>query len=188
MYNFSLLNYRTNIPWLKSVKSILDECGLSYVWNNQYFVSATWLYNNVKQILIDQFKQIWHSNLQNSSKALNYRMFKEKLEIGKYFEKLDVRSIRLCKFRTRTETGMWQNIVRENRKCLLCNSGDIGDEFHYIFSCSKFNDSRNLLIKQKIRNRPNSLKFISLMNSNNSSDMNNVCFIRIVNQMLDSPV
>ena len=41
LYNFSLLNYRTNIPWLKSVKSILDECGLSYVWNNQYFVSAT---------------------------------------------------------------------------------------------------------------------------------------------------
>ena len=38
---FSLLNYGTNILWLKSVKSILDECGLSYVWNNQYFVSAT---------------------------------------------------------------------------------------------------------------------------------------------------
>ena len=38
---FSLLNYGTNILWLKSVISILDECGLSYVWNNQYFVSAT---------------------------------------------------------------------------------------------------------------------------------------------------
>ena len=41
LYIFSTLNNRTNIPWLKSVKSILDECGLSYVWNNQYFVSAT---------------------------------------------------------------------------------------------------------------------------------------------------
>jgi hypothetical protein len=40
LYNFSLLNYRTNIPWLKSVKSILDECGLSYVWNNQYFATC----------------------------------------------------------------------------------------------------------------------------------------------------
>ena len=28
LYNFSLLNYGTNIHWLKSVKSILDECGL----------------------------------------------------------------------------------------------------------------------------------------------------------------
>jgi len=43
MYNFSLLNNRTNIPWLKSVTSILDECDLSYAWNNQYFVSGTWL-------------------------------------------------------------------------------------------------------------------------------------------------
>jgi len=44
--------------------------------------------------------------------------------------------------------GMWQNIARKNRKCLLCNSGDIGDEFQYIFSCSKFDDSHNLLIRQ----------------------------------------
>ena len=56
-------------------------------------------------------------------------MFKEKLDIEKYFEKLDNRNIKtLCRFRTTNdklpiETGMWQNIARENRKCLLCNSG-----------------------------------------------------------------
>jgi hypothetical protein len=43
LFIYSILNNRTNIPWLKSVKSILDECGLSYVWNNQYFVSGTCL-------------------------------------------------------------------------------------------------------------------------------------------------
>jgi hypothetical protein len=81
------------------------------------------------------------------------------------------------------------NFSLNNRKYLLCNSDDIGDEFHYIFSCSKFDDNRNLLNRQKFRNRPNSLKFSSLMNSNNLSDMNNLCkFIRIVNQMLDFPV
>jgi hypothetical protein len=64
-----------------------------------------WLYDTVKQIL----------------KALNYRMFKEKLDIEKYFEKLDNRNIiTLCRFRTTNdklpiETGMWQNIARENR-------------------------------------------------------------------------
>ena len=122
-------------------------------------------------------------------------MFKEKLEIEKYFKKLDDRNITtLCRFRTTNhklpiETGRWQNIARENRKCLLCKSGDIGDEFHYIFVCSKFDDNNNLLSRKKFRNRPNSSKFSSLMNSNNSSDMNNLRrFIRIVNQMLDSPV
>ena len=70
-------------------------------------------------------------------------MFKEKLEIEKYFEKLDDRNIiTLCRFRTKNhklliEMGMWQYIARENRKCVLCISGYIGEEFHYIFSCSK---------------------------------------------------
>jgi hypothetical protein len=38
------------------------------------------LYNTVKQIVINQFKQIWYSNLQSSPKALNYHMFREQLE------------------------------------------------------------------------------------------------------------
>jgi hypothetical protein len=78
-----ILSYGTSIPWLKSAKSILDECGLSYVWTNQYFVSVTLLYNIVKQIVINQFKQIWYSNLQSSPKALNYHMFREQLELEK---------------------------------------------------------------------------------------------------------
>jgi hypothetical protein len=69
----------------------------------------------------------------------------------------------LCRFRTTShklpiETGRWQNIARENRKCLLCNSDVIGDEFHYIFSCSKFDDNRNLLNRQTFRNRQTVLR------------------------------
>ena len=64
------------------------------------------------------------------------------------------------------------NIAIENRKLLHCNSGGIGDEFHYIFPCTKFN---NLLLMQKFRNRQTQLK----LNSNNLSDMNYLCkFIR----------
>jgi hypothetical protein len=31
------------------------------------------------------------------------------------------------------ENGRWKNIARENRICPLCNNGEIGDEFHYLF-------------------------------------------------------
>jgi hypothetical protein len=30
------------------------------------------------------------------------------------------------------EHARWKNITLENRKCKLCNSEEIGDEFHYI--------------------------------------------------------
>jgi hypothetical protein len=83
----SVLN---NFSSSNCAKSILDECGLSYVWTNQYFVSVTLLYNTVKQIVINQFKQIWYSNLQSSPKALNYHMFREQLELEKLFKTLDI--------------------------------------------------------------------------------------------------
>jgi hypothetical protein len=33
------------------------------------------------------------------------------------------------------ETGRWANILKQNRKCYLCNL-EIGNEFHYLFICS----------------------------------------------------
>jgi recombinational DNA repair protein RecR len=32
------------------------------------------------------------------------------------------------------ETGMWQNISREDRICHLCRD-EVGDEYHYLFLC-----------------------------------------------------
>ena len=42
------------------------------------------------------------------------------------------------------KTGRGQNIhvERENRKCLLCNSDAIGDEYHYIFNFSAFDNCK----------------------------------------------
>ena len=71
---------------LKHVKFILHESGLSFVWDAQYFVNDTWLYTIVKQNLVDQFKQKWHTNVQESPKAINYRMYKENCEFEYYFK------------------------------------------------------------------------------------------------------
>ena len=35
------------------------------------------------------------------------------------------------------EIGRWNNIWGEERKCNLCNTNDLGDEFHYMFSCDQ---------------------------------------------------
>jgi hypothetical protein len=33
------------------------------------------------------------------------------------------------------ETGRWANILKQHRKCHLCNL-EIGNKFHYLFICS----------------------------------------------------
>jgi len=52
----------------------------------------------VKQALKDQYKELWHSQIENSSKALTYRLFKDNLIPEPYIEILDARNaIILCK-------------------------------------------------------------------------------------------
>ena len=66
-----------NFSWLNSVKNILDECGFSYIWETQIFISEVWLKFNIKMRLHDQFQQTWRETLHICSRTLNYCIFKE---------------------------------------------------------------------------------------------------------------
>jgi len=40
------------------------------------------------------------------------------------------------------EKGRWLSIPRNERVCRLSNANQLGDEFHYLFLCPFFQDSR----------------------------------------------
>lgn len=75
-----LKNYKN--PWCESMKNILDGCGLSYLWHEN-FINIPWLNMKVCNILWDQFKQSWYSDVQNYS--IIYTLFKKPLAFGEYF-------------------------------------------------------------------------------------------------------
>ena len=54
--------------WFDNVKSILDNCGFSNIWESQGNFNSAWLNITLKQRLFDQFQQEWRSNMENSSK------------------------------------------------------------------------------------------------------------------------
>ena len=58
------------------------------------------------------------------------------------------------------ENGRWNRTDISQRKCLLCNKNDTGDELHYLLTCPFFN------IPRFYHNNPNILKFKQLMNTN----------------------
>ena len=77
--------------------------------------------------------------------------------------------------------GRWQNILRGNRKCILCNRSQIGDEYHYIFECIYFNQKRKSLLNYFIC-RHNIIKFSDLMSSKRKSILKKLChFISAIN-------
>ena len=57
--------------------------------------------NVVKMNLIDQFKQTWSTSVENSPKALNYRLYKKGVSFENYLEILKDKDLFLiCRFRT----------------------------------------------------------------------------------------
>ena len=69
------------------------------------------------------------------------------------------------------ETGRYQNIVRNERKCLLCNNDDLEDEFHFILRCPLYADLRVKFIKPYFIRNPSVFKLIKLLTSNNKKEI-----------------
>lgn len=122
-------------------------------------------------------------------------MFKLELNFEKYFEILDLHEfIILCKYRTTNqrlpiETGRWNNVDRNDRKCHLCNLDSIGDEFHYLLVCPFFNDSRKLYLEKYYLARVNTLKFRKLMSKlNTKTELKRLCkFLKCITKHVGPP-
>ncbi len=157
--------------WLIFIKSILDECGYSFIWETNILPSADVLKSAIKQRLFDQFQQYWHTLVMESAKSIKYRLYKSDLKFESYLDVLKIKdAIILCRFRTTNnylpiETGRWRNIPRDNRICNICNHERLGDEYHYIFECSTLDEQRKRFLPNYYLRNQNTLKFSTLMST-----------------------
>jgi hypothetical protein len=68
--------------------------------HTRFYQCITLLVSFIKLPLKDQFQQAWHSSLENSSKALNYKLFKDIFETDDYLEIPEKKiSVEMCRFR-----------------------------------------------------------------------------------------
>ena len=78
------------------------------------------------------------------------------------------------------ETGQWSSISIQERKCRHCKD-EIGDEFHYLFNCSRFDADRKKYLKRYYYGRPNIIKYEEIMNTNNTEMLKKLCvFINVI--------
>ena len=186
MYTRFCINKSTS-PWLLCIKGILDECGLSNVWITQSFANQKWLKITVKKRLEDQFIQAWTSINFSANSSINYRIFKTEFKFENYLAILPPKlkqafiNYRLNNNYLPVINGQWKNIPRCERLCKMCNLNTLGDEFHYLFVCDIFKESRSKYISPKYYQNPNCFKFSKLMQSNNKSVLIPLaCYIHII--------
>ena len=160
--------------WTSAIESILQNVGLNFIWlNNNDILDINLICREVRLRLECEFVQKWKSDVFNSPKCFNYRIFETDFAFEKYIIELPMKAyIDLAKFRTTNnilpiEKGRWDNIERNERCCNLCDTNLIGDEFHYLFECEILKDIRQIYLPKYYLKHYNTLKFTQLMSSSN---------------------
>ena len=92
LYNL-FIDENLDFSWIKHVKHIFDDTGYSYIWSQQFFQNSDLHLALIRNRLHEQFTQEWHSLIQNSPKAINYRLFKDNFEFENYFNILEDKDI-----------------------------------------------------------------------------------------------
>ena len=60
--------------WAHRIKTLLNELGLSYIWENQFNILIN--VSLIKQRITDIYKQHWYSSIANSRRLKSYSSFK----------------------------------------------------------------------------------------------------------------
>ena len=184
LYSVLYNNFNNNhydFPWLQNVKSILDEVGMSNIWTYQHPQNSIWLSKTVYQKLQDQYRQSWSAALNESPKCLNYRIIKTEHKFENYLIRMPPKmrksfiDYRLCNNRLPIEIGRWANIDRSLRKCNLCNSGTVGDEFHYVLECCFFDFDRKIFLPHIKRKPVNCFTYANIFNDTNFRRLRRLC-------------
>ena len=105
--------------------------------------------------------------------------FKQTLEYEMYLDVLP-KSLRFyfCRLRMsahplRIQSGRYarNNTPRQERHCLICNTTDIEDEYHFVCVCSRYQTIRTKYIKSKYYIRPSVYKYLELLKSSNRAEL-----------------
>ena len=122
----------------------------------------------------------WFSKIELSSIGKNYYLFKQDLNFENYLINLSMKhyssllKFRLSNHRLPVETGRWENISLDERKCNLCPKNDIRDEFHYLFTCDNFHSDRKQFLKSYFYKKPNVMKFKELFSTKDTQTLINL--------------
>jgi hypothetical protein len=155
-------------PWVKKVKTILDDIGYSYLWFNanpniNYFPM-------LQKRIRDQFQQDWHSSITSTSKLDYYVRFKKEFKYEEYLDFVEndqyrkiLTCFRLSSHSLAIETGRYIGTPRENRICQNCCKNNVESEYHFLMICDKYKLIRDTYLPKFAW--PDLRKFTNLMSS-----------------------
>ena len=157
-----------NHPWYQATKKILYKNGMGNVWENPHFTTTKSLGKQLKQRLNDQHIQNY-THLMQQNRAFcycipnagdGYCMKKYLLDITNIETRNILTRLRLDKNILNSCQGKYKKVNFDQRYCPFCPAGTIETVDHFIATCPKYTQTREIYIS----------KLISLTSSNHIND------------------
>jgi hypothetical protein len=158
--------------WTAKVSKILCSYGFSSVWYQGNVGNQSIFIAEFKQRVRDIGKQNVVEKLRNTPSLTYYKLIDRTYEIEKYLNKIDKTITRIMLTRLRLQglpllvhTGKMNKIPRSDRKCIICNSGYVEDEYHFVLVCHIYMDLRQRYLGGYYCIYPEVYKLIQLLES-----------------------
>ena len=104
--------------------------------------------------MLEKDRVNWQSQCQNLPKLRTFMKFKDfscdsphTYKPLSFFQRKLISKFRLGMLQLRIETGRYFRLLPEQRLCLLCNTGEVEDETHFLLHCSTYNQNRQQLFE-----------------------------------------
>ena len=190
MYGLMMKHKNT---WINEIISIFKRINCMDMFeNNVKIVNFKVFLNHAKDKLMMEHCAQWLTNVNNKH---IYAQFKNQYNTEKYCnlnlkrsQRSLIAKLRLGILPIRVETGRYNNTIRQERICLICNNGNIEDEYHVMFYCEVYKASRSTLLTyashiEKDFRTFNDTQKLEFLTTNINLIRKTACFIQIILKM-----
>jgi hypothetical protein len=152
---------QTNTKWCRNIHSLLQSIGMEDTWNKNTLTrneAKNWRYT-VREKIKEREEIQWKQRMRHKPKLRTYRQLKTKLQFEHTYLTMRDREAREVMTRLRggtnelrIETGRYAITNRDRRldlherRCLICWSGEIEDETHFVLDCAEYEDLREKML------------------------------------------
>jgi hypothetical protein len=146
--------------WCSNIHTLLKDIGMEDTWTSNELTpsEAKQWRSTIKEKIRDREEAQWKERMQHKPKLRTYQQLKSELRFERYLATKD-REAREAMTRLRggtnelrIETGRYAITNRDRplelseRRCLICMSGEIEDETHFVLDCSVYEDLRQEML------------------------------------------
>jgi len=155
-YDIASQNNHSRSKWCQNIHQLLTDIDMEDTWKKNTLTqkeARNWRYT-IKEKIQEREEKQWKERMQQKPKLRTYRQLKTTLHFEHYLKMRD-REARTVMTRLRggtnelrIETGRWGITNRDRpldvneRRCMICWSGEIEDETHFVLDCSVYEDLR----------------------------------------------